>query len=151
MAETGDKPYRAEYAKSGRASCKKCGESIAKDSLRLALMVQVRRGPALGCAAGGPAVVVPRAESGGPGARPHSAEGRPHPARGAAGSAASTPRGAPDGGEESGGERSGAAPHVAPLPPPFVCGMRRRAPPPRCRARAGSSGYAQNALGRKGC
>uniref|UniRef100_A0A8C9LGS4 Poly [ADP-ribose] polymerase n=1 Tax=Pavo cristatus TaxID=9049 RepID=A0A8C9LGS4_PAVCR len=40
MAETGDKPYRAEYAKSGRASCKKCGESIAKDSLRLALMVQ---------------------------------------------------------------------------------------------------------------
>lgn len=105
MAETGDKPYRAEYAKSGRASCKKCGESIAKDSLRLALMVQVRRGPALGCAAGGPAVVVPRAESGGPGARPHSAEGRPHPARGAAGSAASTPRGASDGGEESGAER----------------------------------------------
>ncbi|XP_020837799.1 poly [ADP-ribose] polymerase 1 isoform X1 [Phascolarctos cinereus] len=40
MAEPADKPYRAEYAKSGRASCKKCGESIAKDSLRLAIMVQ---------------------------------------------------------------------------------------------------------------
>ncbi|XP_072912212.1 poly [ADP-ribose] polymerase 1 isoform X2 [Hemitrygon akajei] len=38
MAE--DKLFRAEYAKSGRASCKKCGESIAKDSLRLAIMVQ---------------------------------------------------------------------------------------------------------------
>lgn len=32
--------YRAEYAKSGRASCKKCGDNIAKDSLRLAIMVQ---------------------------------------------------------------------------------------------------------------
>ncbi|KAK4825125.1 hypothetical protein QYF61_024016 [Mycteria americana] len=40
MAEPAEKLYRAEYAKSGRASCKKCGESIAKDSLRLALMVQ---------------------------------------------------------------------------------------------------------------
>uniref|UniRef100_A0A8D0GPP2 Poly [ADP-ribose] polymerase n=1 Tax=Sphenodon punctatus TaxID=8508 RepID=A0A8D0GPP2_SPHPU len=40
MAESSDKMYRAEYAKSGRASCKKCGESIAKDSLRLAIMVQ---------------------------------------------------------------------------------------------------------------
>ncbi|XP_040407174.1 poly [ADP-ribose] polymerase 1 [Cygnus olor] len=40
MAEPSEKLYRAEYAKSGRASCKKCGESIAKDSLRLALMVQ---------------------------------------------------------------------------------------------------------------
>ncbi|XP_067841290.1 poly [ADP-ribose] polymerase 1 [Heptranchias perlo] len=38
MAE--DKLFKAEYAKSGRASCKKCGESIAKDSLRLAIMVQ---------------------------------------------------------------------------------------------------------------
>lgn len=44
MAEPAEKLYRAEYAKSGRASCKKCGESIAKDSLRLALMVQVPRG-----------------------------------------------------------------------------------------------------------
>uniref|UniRef100_A0A493U027 PARP-type domain-containing protein n=1 Tax=Anas platyrhynchos platyrhynchos TaxID=8840 RepID=A0A493U027_ANAPP len=44
MAEPSEKPYRAEYAKSGRASCKKCGESIAKDSLRLALMVQVPHG-----------------------------------------------------------------------------------------------------------
>uniref|UniRef100_A0A1A8NGA9 Poly [ADP-ribose] polymerase n=1 Tax=Nothobranchius pienaari TaxID=704102 RepID=A0A1A8NGA9_9TELE len=35
-----DKLYKAEYAKSGRASCKKCKESIAKDSLRMALMVQ---------------------------------------------------------------------------------------------------------------
>ncbi|XP_071441476.1 poly [ADP-ribose] polymerase [Hetaerina americana] len=33
-------PYRAEYAKSGRASCKGCKESIAKDGLRLAVMVQ---------------------------------------------------------------------------------------------------------------
>lgn len=46
MAEPAEKLYRAEYAKSGRASCKKCGESIAKDSLRLALMVQVPRGGA---------------------------------------------------------------------------------------------------------
>uniref|UniRef100_A0A3B5AWL1 Poly [ADP-ribose] polymerase n=1 Tax=Stegastes partitus TaxID=144197 RepID=A0A3B5AWL1_9TELE len=35
-----DKLYRAEYAKSGRASCKKCKENIAKDSLRMAIMVQ---------------------------------------------------------------------------------------------------------------
>ncbi|XP_063095480.1 poly [ADP-ribose] polymerase 1 isoform X2 [Cavia porcellus] len=40
MAESSDKLYRAEYAKSGRASCKKCGESIPKDSLRMAIMVQ---------------------------------------------------------------------------------------------------------------
>uniref|UniRef100_G1KFB0 Poly [ADP-ribose] polymerase n=1 Tax=Anolis carolinensis TaxID=28377 RepID=G1KFB0_ANOCA len=40
MAESAEKPYRAEYAKSGRASCKKCGDNIAKDSLRLAIMVQ---------------------------------------------------------------------------------------------------------------
>ncbi|XP_072356323.1 poly [ADP-ribose] polymerase 1 [Scyliorhinus torazame] len=38
MAE--GKLFKAEYAKSGRASCKKCTESIAKDSLRLAIMVQ---------------------------------------------------------------------------------------------------------------
>lgn len=37
----GDKLYKAEYAKSGRASCKKCKENIAKDSLRMAIMVQV--------------------------------------------------------------------------------------------------------------
>lgn len=36
-----DKLYKAEYAKSGRASCKKCKDNIAKDSLRLAIMVQV--------------------------------------------------------------------------------------------------------------
>ncbi|XP_004641229.1 poly [ADP-ribose] polymerase 1 [Octodon degus] len=40
MAESSDRLYRAEYAKSGRASCKKCGESIPKDSLRMAIMVQ---------------------------------------------------------------------------------------------------------------
>lgn len=43
MAEPAEKLYRAEYAKSGRASCKKCGDNIAKDSLRLAIMVQVPR------------------------------------------------------------------------------------------------------------
>ncbi|XP_047244775.1 poly [ADP-ribose] polymerase 1 [Girardinichthys multiradiatus] len=35
-----EKLYKVEYAKSGRASCKTCKESIAKDSLRLAIMVQ---------------------------------------------------------------------------------------------------------------
>uniref|UniRef100_A0A7R8Z663 Poly [ADP-ribose] polymerase n=1 Tax=Timema douglasi TaxID=61478 RepID=A0A7R8Z663_TIMDO len=33
-------PYRAEYAKSGRASCKSCKSPIDKDTLRLAVMVQ---------------------------------------------------------------------------------------------------------------
>lgn len=36
-------PYAAEYAKSGRASCKGCKSAIPKDALRLAAMVQVRR------------------------------------------------------------------------------------------------------------
>jgi hypothetical protein len=36
-----DLPYRAEYAKSGRASCKGCKNPIAKETLRLAVMVQV--------------------------------------------------------------------------------------------------------------
>ncbi|XP_044292076.1 poly [ADP-ribose] polymerase 1 [Varanus komodoensis] len=40
MAEPSEKLYRAEYAKSGRACCKKCGDNIAKDSLRLAIMMQ---------------------------------------------------------------------------------------------------------------
>ncbi|XDC80304.1 hypothetical protein R6Z07F_011477 [Ovis aries] len=40
MAESSDKLYRVEYAKSGRASCKKCKESIPKDSIRMAFMVQ---------------------------------------------------------------------------------------------------------------
>ncbi|XP_075387171.1 poly [ADP-ribose] polymerase 1 [Tenrec ecaudatus] len=40
MADSSDKLYRAEYAKSGRASCKKCKENIPKDSLRMAIMVQ---------------------------------------------------------------------------------------------------------------
>ena len=39
MAE--DLPFQAEYAKSGRASCKACKEKIDKDSLRIARMVQV--------------------------------------------------------------------------------------------------------------
>ena len=34
-------PYRGEYAKSGRASCKTCKEKIDKGELRLAAMVQV--------------------------------------------------------------------------------------------------------------
>ncbi|EDL94827.1 poly (ADP-ribose) polymerase family, member 1 [Rattus norvegicus] len=40
MAEATERLYRVEYAKSGRASCKKCSESIPKDSLRMAIMVQ---------------------------------------------------------------------------------------------------------------
>ena len=36
-----DLPYRAEYAKSGRASCKSCKGLISKDTLRMAQMVQV--------------------------------------------------------------------------------------------------------------
>ena len=36
-----DLPFSAEYAKSNRASCKSCGDNIAKDTLRLAIMVQV--------------------------------------------------------------------------------------------------------------
>lgn len=35
-----DLPYRAEYAKSNRSSCKKCKDKIDKDVLRLAIMVQ---------------------------------------------------------------------------------------------------------------
>lgn len=35
-----DLPYRAEYAKSGRASCKGCKSAIAQGTLRLAVMVQ---------------------------------------------------------------------------------------------------------------
>lgn len=33
-------PYRAEYAKTGRASCKKCKSNIGQSSLRIAIMVQ---------------------------------------------------------------------------------------------------------------
>ena len=36
-----DLPFKAEYAKSGRAGCKGCKLTIAKDSLRIAKMVQV--------------------------------------------------------------------------------------------------------------
>jgi len=35
-----DLPFMAEYAKSGRASCKQCKGNIAKESLRLAVMIQ---------------------------------------------------------------------------------------------------------------
>ncbi len=37
MEESG---FRAEYAKSDRSTCKGCRSTIAKDSLRLAIMVQ---------------------------------------------------------------------------------------------------------------
>ena len=33
-------PYKVEYAKSGRAACKKCKEKIAKDVIRIAIMVR---------------------------------------------------------------------------------------------------------------
>lgn len=35
-------PFKAEYAKTGRAGCKKCKEKIGQDTLRLAVMVQVK-------------------------------------------------------------------------------------------------------------
>ena len=41
--EVVDLPYRAEYAKSGRAACKGCKEKIDKGELRLAVMVQVSK------------------------------------------------------------------------------------------------------------
>ena len=34
-------PFRSEYAKSGRSSCKACKTNIEKAQLRLAAMVQV--------------------------------------------------------------------------------------------------------------
>lgn len=34
-------PYKAEYAKSNRSSCKACKGNIAKDTLRIAAVVQV--------------------------------------------------------------------------------------------------------------
>ncbi|KAK7104156.1 poly [ADP-ribose] polymerase 1-like [Littorina saxatilis] len=40
MSDHTDLPFKAEYAKSGRASCKLCKDNIPQDSLRLALMVQ---------------------------------------------------------------------------------------------------------------
>lgn len=36
-----DLPFKAEYAKSGRAGCKGCKSNIEKGSLRIAAMVQV--------------------------------------------------------------------------------------------------------------
>ena len=35
-----DLPFKAEYAKSGRAACKMCKNPIAKADLRLAVMIQ---------------------------------------------------------------------------------------------------------------
>ena len=37
-----DYPYRVEYAKTGRAGCKKCKVKIDQGILRVAAMVQVR-------------------------------------------------------------------------------------------------------------
>lgn len=37
-----DLPFVAEYAKSGRASCKICKQKIGEGSLRMGVMVQVR-------------------------------------------------------------------------------------------------------------
>lgn len=34
-------PYLAEYARTGRATCKGCKSTISKDTLRIAVMVQV--------------------------------------------------------------------------------------------------------------
>ena len=48
MAEEEERPFKAEYAKSGRATCKLCSGSITKDTLRLAKMVQVKTGSGLG-------------------------------------------------------------------------------------------------------
>lgn len=36
-------PYKAEYAKTGRAGCKGCKLKIDQETLRLAVMVQVSR------------------------------------------------------------------------------------------------------------
>lgn len=38
---SGELPFRAEYAKSGRAKCKGCKEPIMQSTLRIAAMVQV--------------------------------------------------------------------------------------------------------------
>ncbi|XP_041351454.1 poly [ADP-ribose] polymerase 1-like [Gigantopelta aegis] len=40
MADHHDLPFKAEYAKSSRASCKACRQGITQDTLRLAVMVQ---------------------------------------------------------------------------------------------------------------
>lgn len=37
-----DLPFKAEYAKTGRASCKGCKNKIDQATLRIAAMVQVR-------------------------------------------------------------------------------------------------------------
>lgn len=39
--EDKDFSYRAEYAKSNRSSCRGCKGNIEKDTLRLAVLVQV--------------------------------------------------------------------------------------------------------------
>ncbi len=40
MAEEEERPFKVEYAKSGRAGCKQCRGTISKDTLRMAKMVQ---------------------------------------------------------------------------------------------------------------
>lgn len=40
MATVGEKPWKVEYAKSGRSSCRTCKSSIEKEQLRLGKMVQ---------------------------------------------------------------------------------------------------------------
>ncbi|KAL8613750.1 hypothetical protein ACOMHN_029607 [Nucella lapillus] len=40
MSDHSDLPFKAEYAKSGRAACKACKENISQNALRLAVMVQ---------------------------------------------------------------------------------------------------------------
>ena len=42
MASSGDLPFRAEYAKSSRAMCKKCGMAIAAQTFRIARMEKSR-------------------------------------------------------------------------------------------------------------
>ena len=44
-----ERPFKAEYAKSGRAGCKLCKGAITKDTLRLAKMVQVSSECTLPC------------------------------------------------------------------------------------------------------
>lgn len=36
-----DLPFRAEYAKTGRAGCRKCKQKIDQGQLRIAAMIQV--------------------------------------------------------------------------------------------------------------
>lgn len=44
-----DLPFRCEYAKTGRAGCKKCKQKIDQHELRIAALVQVRIANITGC------------------------------------------------------------------------------------------------------